>query len=257
MLFQLVNHAMVDCLANPQQNVMVSLFTPCEMLHLQGLHPYSCEAFSSYLSGSMAEQPFLRQAEDTGIPNSLCSYHKIFIGAAQRGSCPSPGSSSPPPWPAMPTLTFRHMAEFYGVPHFALDVPLSPPPRRWTMCRPAAADGPVPGPADRDPVDEGELVRAVARSQRTMALFQRGLEKRRGKQVLSDLTSELFRTAAFHFLLGCRRWNGTPASSSGRLRPRPPPGQAAPLDPPPTPTWVLPCGSSSPRAPGCRLPPAT
>ena len=39
MLFQLVNHAMVDCLANPQQNVMVSLFTPCEMLHLQGLHP--------------------------------------------------------------------------------------------------------------------------------------------------------------------------------------------------------------------------
>ena len=54
MLFQLVNHAMVDCLANPQQNVMVSLFTPCEMLHLQGLHPYSCEAFSSYLSGSMA-----------------------------------------------------------------------------------------------------------------------------------------------------------------------------------------------------------
>ena len=83
MLFQLVNHAMVDCLANPQQNVMVSLFTPCEMLHLQGLHPYSCEAFSSYLSGSMAEQPFLRQAEDTGIPNSLCSYHKIFIGAAQ------------------------------------------------------------------------------------------------------------------------------------------------------------------------------
>src|SRR5699024_12723195 len=54
---------------SPQQNVMVSLFVPCEMLHLQGLHPYSCEGFSSYLSGSMAEQPFLRQAEDTGIPN--------------------------------------------------------------------------------------------------------------------------------------------------------------------------------------------
>ena len=52
------------------------------------------------------------------------------------------------------------------------------------------------------PVNEGELVRAVARSQRTMDLFRRGLEQRRGKQVLSDLTSELLRTAAFHFLLG-------------------------------------------------------
>lgn len=131
MLFQLVNHAMVDCLANPQQNVMVSLFTPCEMLHLQGLHPYSCEAFSSYLSGSMAEQPFLRQAEDTGIPNSLCSYHKIFIGAAQRGSCPSPGSSSPPPWPAMPTpslsATWRSSTGSLTSPWMC---PLSPPPRR-------------------------------------------------------------------------------------------------------------------------------
>ena len=42
MLFQSVNQAMIRCLASPQDNVMVSLFTPCEMLHLQGLHPYSC-----------------------------------------------------------------------------------------------------------------------------------------------------------------------------------------------------------------------
>ena len=204
MLFQLVNHAMVDCLANPQQNVMVSLFTPCEMLHLQGLHPYSCEAFSSYLSGSMAEQPFLRQAEDTGIPNSLCSYHKIFIGAAQRGLMPKPRFilSTSLACDAN-TLTFRHMAEFYGVPHFALDVPFESSPQAVDYVAGQLRQmGQFLAQQTGIPVDEGELVRAVARSQRTMALFQRGLEKRRGKQVLSDLTSELFRTAAFHFLLG-------------------------------------------------------
>ena len=54
MLFQTVNKAMVNCLTKPQGNVMVSLFTPCEMLHPLGLHPYSCEGFSSYLSGSKA-----------------------------------------------------------------------------------------------------------------------------------------------------------------------------------------------------------
>lgn len=204
MLFQLVNHAMVDCLANPQQNVMVSLFTPCEMLHLQGLHPYSCEAFSSYLSGSMAEQPFLRQAEDTGIPNSLCSYHKIFIGAAQRGLMPKPRFilSTSLACDAN-TLTFRHMAEFYGVPHFALDVPFESSPQAVDYVAGQLRQmGQFLAQQTGIPVDEGELVRTVARSQRTMALFQRGLEKRRGKQVLSDLTSELFRTAAFHFLLG-------------------------------------------------------
>ena len=40
MLFQTVNKAMVNCLTKPQGNVMVSLFTPCEMLQpllLRGL----------------------------------------------------------------------------------------------------------------------------------------------------------------------------------------------------------------------------
>ena len=49
MLFQTVNKAMVNCLTKPQGNVMVSLFTPCEMLHPLGLHPYSCEGFSRIL----------------------------------------------------------------------------------------------------------------------------------------------------------------------------------------------------------------
>ena len=130
MLFQLVNRAMVTCLAKPQSNVMVSLFTPCEMLHLQGLHPYSCEGFSSYLSGAMAEQPFLHQAEDTGIPNSLCSYHKVFIGAAQMGLMPKPRFilSTSLACDAN-TLTFRHLAQFYDVPHFNVDIPFESSPQ--------------------------------------------------------------------------------------------------------------------------------
>lgn len=204
MLFQLVNRAMVDCLARPQQNVMVSLFVPCEMLHLQGLHPYSCEGFSSYLSGSMAEQPFLRQAEDTGIPNSLCSYHKVFLGAAQMGLMPKPRFilSTSLACDAN-ALTFRHMAEFYQVPHFHLDVPFDPCPQAVDYVAGQLREmGAFLTRQTGLPVNEGELVRAVARSQRTMDLFRRGLEQRRGKQVLSDLTSELLRTAAFHFLLG-------------------------------------------------------
>lgn len=204
MLFQLVNRAMITCLSKPQQNVMVSLFTPCEMLHLQGLHPYSCEGFSSYLSGSMAEQPFLRQAEDTGIPNSLCSYHKIFIGAAQKNLMPKPRFilSTSLACDAN-TLTFRHLAAFYEVPHFNLDIPFESSPQAVEYV--AGQLRQMAAFLTRQtgiPVDDGQLVRVVARSQRTMALFDRALHRRAGKLIRSDLTSELFRTAAFHFLLG-------------------------------------------------------
>ena len=159
MLFQTVNKAMVNCLTKPQGNVMVSLFTPCEMLHPLGLHPYSCEGFSSYLSGSKAEQLYLHQAEDIGIPASLCSYHKVFIGAAQMGLMPKPRFILSTSLACDANqLTFRYLSEFYGVPHFSIDVPFEPSPQ--------------------------------------------AVQKRAGKQILSDLTSELLRTAAFHFLLG-------------------------------------------------------
>lgn len=204
MLFQLVNNAMVTCLTKPQGNVMVSLFTPCELLLGQGLHPYSCEAFSSYLSGSMAEQSFLHQAEDTGIPASLCSYHKVFIGAAQMGLMPRPRFilSTSLACDAN-SLTFRHLAEFYEVPHFAVDIPFESTPQAVEYVAGQLRQmGEFIAQQTGVPVDEGKLVQTVARSQRSMALFDWGLKNRAGKQILSDLTSELLRTAAFHFLLG-------------------------------------------------------
>ena len=77
--------AMITPLAHPDRSVMVSLFTPCEMLHVIGLTPYSAEGFSCYISGTMAEERFLQKAEEEGIPETFCSYHKIFLGAAESG----------------------------------------------------------------------------------------------------------------------------------------------------------------------------
>ncbi len=204
MLFQTVNKAMVNCLTKPQGNVMVSLFTPCEMLHPLGLHPYSCEGFSSYLSGSKAEQLYLHQAEDIGIPASLCSYHKVFIGAAQMGLMPKPRFILSTSLACDANqLTFRYLSEFYGVPHFSIDVPFEPSPQAVQYVADQLREmGKFIARQTGQPIDENQLAQTVARSQRTMRLFQQGLQKRAGKQILSDLTSELLRTAAFHFLLG-------------------------------------------------------
>ncbi|MDY3014942.1 MAG: 2-hydroxyacyl-CoA dehydratase family protein [Evtepia sp.] len=203
-LFQLVNQSMITCLARPEDNVMVSLFTPCELLHIQGLHPYSCEGFSSYLSGSMVEQGFLRQAEETGIPSSLCSYHKVFIGAAQKNLMPKPRFILSTTLACDANmLTFRHLAEFYDVPHFSVDVPFESSPQAVDYVAGQLRQmGEFLTRQTGIPVDESRLAASVARSQRTLENYKTFLTQRAGKQMLSDLTGELYRTAAFHFLLG-------------------------------------------------------
>ena len=101
------------------------------------------------------------------------------------------------------TLTFRHLAQFYDVPHFNVDIPFESSPHAVDYVAGQLRQmGEFLTRQTGLPLDDGQLARTVARSQRTMALYHRGLRLRAGRQVLSDLTSELLRTAAFHFLLG-------------------------------------------------------
>lgn len=57
-LAHLMMNTMLMPLKNPQECAIVSIFTPCEILHEAGLHPYNVEAFSCYLSASNAERAF-------------------------------------------------------------------------------------------------------------------------------------------------------------------------------------------------------
>ena len=83
------------------------------------------------------------------------------------------------------------------------------------MWWPAAADGQFLAQQTGIPWTR-ELVRAVAGASGPWPSSSGGLEKRQGKQVLSDLTSELFRTAAFPLPPG--------AAGGGTVRPPAPPG---------------------------------
>lgn len=83
-LARLMMDTMIRPLEKPQESAIVSIFTPCELLQEAGIHPYNVEGFSCYLSASKAERAFLQQAENTGISETLCSYHKTFIGQDRR-----------------------------------------------------------------------------------------------------------------------------------------------------------------------------
>ena len=112
-------NSMIAPLAHPDKAAMVSLFTPCEMLQVAGLHPYSCEGFGCYLSGTHAERAFLQYAENEGLPETFCSYHKVFIGAAEKGLMPKPRFIINTTLACDANLlTFRRLAEFFGVEQY-------------------------------------------------------------------------------------------------------------------------------------------
>ena len=113
-LANLMMDTMLKPLQKPEDSVIVSIFTPCEMMQEVGLNPYNVEGFSCYLSASRAERAFLQQAENQGIAETLCSYHKTFLGAAQKGLLPKPKCIVYTNLTCDANLlTFRTLADFY------------------------------------------------------------------------------------------------------------------------------------------------
>ena len=79
---KIVMNNIIQALAKPENAAMVSIFVPGELLTAAGLTPYSVEALSCFIAGTKCEQAFLRQTEKEGFPETMCSYHRVFLGAA-------------------------------------------------------------------------------------------------------------------------------------------------------------------------------
>ena len=116
--------SLADAFAHPDRAVWINLFAPTELLAVFGLKPLSIECFSAFMGGFKVEDYFLRRAENIGMSDTLCSYHKCFIGAADSGVM------KPPLLSLTTTLacdgnvnTFRYLQRRLGVDSFVIDTP--------------------------------------------------------------------------------------------------------------------------------------
>jgi benzoyl-CoA reductase/2-hydroxyglutaryl-CoA dehydratase subunit BcrC/BadD/HgdB len=183
---------------------MVNLFFPCELLHAMGIAPQFTEGLACYLNAAGCEQDFLGYAEHAGVPPTLCSYHRVLLGAALSNVMPAPRfvASTSLACDAN-TSTFRAIAGHYGVPHFALDVP--------GICTEETIDyvadqlrGAVSGIEETvgEKLNEDRL-RAVLRStNRAMALHREHFRLLTGRYLSGDVTSEMNKIFPTHVLLG-------------------------------------------------------
>lgn len=123
-LNELMFKYLLEPLKNPEQSAFVNLFAPCEILQSFNIYPMFVEAEATFLSGLNCEDIFIDAAENCGISETLCSYHKSFIGAVEKGVLPKLKFSVTSSMICDANIsTFRYISKKYDIPHFVIDVP--------------------------------------------------------------------------------------------------------------------------------------
>lgn len=111
-------------MAFPQKSIWVNIFAPTEFFLAMDLKPLFIEAFSSFMSGFYIEDSLIDRAESSGITNTLCSYHKIFLGAGELGILKKPGMAVTTSMACDANInTFRYLALKYDIPLYVIDIP--------------------------------------------------------------------------------------------------------------------------------------
>ncbi|MBR6258818.1 MAG: 2-hydroxyacyl-CoA dehydratase [Oscillospiraceae bacterium] len=201
-----INDAVVRMLAHPEKSALVNVFMPCELLQAMDITPMCAEMYSSYINGTRCEGVFADAAENEGIAETFCSYHKVLVGSAYSGVLPAPSVAVNCSLVCdANSLTFRELARYYGIPHFYVDVPKS---------RDEESIGYVAGQlremrvfleeATGKRLDDARLREAVARSGRTTALLKECLREKGSHCLPSSVVSELNEIYMTHNALGTR-----------------------------------------------------
>ena len=203
-LARLMMDTMLKPLKAPEQTAIVSIFTPAELLQEVGLSPYNAEGFSCYLSASKVERSCLQQAENTGISETLCSYHKTFLGAAQRGLLPKPRCIVYTSLMCDANLlTFRALSQLYDVPLFAIDVPLQQNEENVQYVAKQLRDlAAFLEKHTGKKVDEDSLRARLETSKRTLEKFRQFQMARADRYIPEDLVSPLYCGMTNNLLLG-------------------------------------------------------
>jgi len=196
--------AMIGALEHPADTAMVSIFVPTEPLAAAGITPYSVETLSGYLAGAKAQRALFERTRGEGLPETLCSFHRAFLGAAEFDLVP-------PPRLVVYTnlacdanmLTFPALREHFDVPSFFIDVPYEKSDESVAhvasqlreMCDFVAN---VTGKR----VDDEALRAMLARSSRTMSNMRDYLALEKYYYLPGDVTSEMYGVFMGHIFLG-------------------------------------------------------
>ena len=196
--------SMVKPLAHPERQILTSIMTPCELFQAFDLYPMCAEQFSTYAGGAKAEHGLIEAAENAGIAETFCSYHKAVTGAVLSGVMKKPLAivNSSLACDAN-NLTFRTAAKVLGAPQFYIDVPYRPDEEAVLYVAEQLKE--LAGFLEEltgKKLNEDRLSEHLKYSAETIQILQEILPLRREKFLPAELTAELYEVLMVHNALG-------------------------------------------------------
>ncbi len=194
----------IEALARPENAAMVSIFVPGELLTAAGLTPYSVEALSCFMAGTKCEQAFLRKTEEEGFPETMCSYHRVFLGAALTGLLPKPKCTVYTNLACDGNMmTFPYLKENYDIPGFYIDVPYEKNQEAVEYVAGQLREmkqflEEVTGKK----ISEEKVQMAVSNSKKAALNYKQQLLLRKEHDPVTSLTNELYAIFMCHLLAG-------------------------------------------------------
>lgn len=195
---------MIQALAKPDNAAMVSIFVPGELVTAAGLTPYSVEAISCFLAGTKCEQAFLRKTLEEGFPETMCSYHRVFLGAALMKILPKPRCMIYTNLACDGNMmTFPYLKQTCDRPGFYIDVPYEK--NRESVLYVADQLRKLKSfleDVTGRKISEEAVRQSVLNSKKAAENYRKQLELRKDHDPVTSLTYELYAIFMCHLLAG-------------------------------------------------------
>ena len=201
-----INRTVTRMLSHPEQAALVSVFMPCELLEAMDIVPMCAELYSAFLCGTWAESVFAEAAQEEGIAETFCSYHKILLGSAYTKVLPAPAMVANTSLLCdANNLTFRELAEYYHIPHYYVDVPKdqSEESVRYVADQFRELTAFLEDHTGKK-LDPWRLRENMARSRETVDSLRSCMDYRGSRYLPGDVTSELYEIYLAHNALGTK-----------------------------------------------------
>lgn len=186
-----------------KNSAIVSLYLPCEILHSIGISTLFPEALACYLAAARSEQIFIDTAEQNFVSQTMCSYHKAFIGMVETGVLPKPDFIINTTLACDANhLSFRRAAEHYNVPQYMIDVPYNYSSGAVDYVAEQIKDMVTFIEKQGYTFDEAKLIETVEKSKQTLKNFNDILTLRATRSLSDEMTSQMLSVFATHVMLG-------------------------------------------------------
>lgn len=201
---RMVMKNIIRALAKPENTAMVSIFVPGELLTAAGLTPYSVEALSCFIAGTKCEQAFLRKTEEEGFPETMCSYHRVFLGAALSRLLPKPKCTVYTNLACDGNMmTFPYLKQTYELPGFYIDVPYEKNQESVQYVAEQLRNlKKILEDVTGRQITEEAVAKAVDNSKKAAINYQKQLSLRKDHDPVTSLTNELYAIFMCHLMAG-------------------------------------------------------